>query len=179
MDSNIGISGKESIRLNGVKIENLPIRESVISAQQMKLVEDDERKDKIRLILHTYPKPKVAYLNSRISECEDNIAKQTAVRGESEKLISEYTGIITLCEFRDKELEGASKQQAAKLNLKYPPYNVKAMNKQIEQSRESISRIEEVIKKEYDSIVELKEVLGKCIERDIKLKALGVEIAAA
>ena len=176
--SNKGQLGIESIRLGGMKIQDLPIAELARSIPQLKIVEDAERQKKISDILDEYPNQRVAYLDSRVEECNTNIDRMAQVNAEQETLISEYTSIISLCKFRDKELEGLTdKEKIKELKKKFPPYNVKAMETQIEQSKEAIVKVAHVVSQEYDSIVALKEKMALCIQRDVKLRNLGVKIA--
>ena len=51
------------------------------------------------------------------------------------------------------------------------------METQIEQSKEAIVKVAHVVSQEYDSIVALKEKKALCIQRDVKLRNLGVKIA--
>jgi len=172
---NIGQIGLESVRIGGMKVCDLPIGEQARTIPQLRLVEDTERQNKIEGIIAKYPKQRVGYLAARVKECNENITRLQTTLAEQNKLINEYTAQISLCEFRDKELAKTSDEVEIKsLKKKYPPYNVDAMNKQIDQSRESIERIDVVIKKEFDSISELNEVMMKCSQRDTELKALGV-----
>ena len=181
--SNVGISGVDSIRIGEMKISDLPIAESAIAKQQIPLAEDTERQNKIENILRGYPKQSVPYLDSRVLECEVNIARIGEMKNQQSKLISEYTAQITLCKFRDKEIAKIDEDDPDKdrkvreLFKDFPPYQVPAMEQQITQSEEAIVRADEVIAKEYDSIAEMRELKGLCEQRDLKLRNLGAKVA--
>ena len=181
--SNIGISGVESIRIGEMKICDLPIAESAIAKQQIPLAEDVERQNKIADILVGYPKQGVNYLTSRIRECEENITKIGQMKNDQSKMISEYTAQITLCKFRDSEIEAIDDLDLDKpfkvkeLFKKFPPYQVPAMEQQIIQSNEAIERADGVIATEFNSIAEMRELKGLCQQRDMKLRYLNAKVA--
>ena len=62
------------------------------------------------------------------------------------------------------------KEQIKKIRKKTPPYNVEALNKQIEQFEESIERCDATIEQDYDSISEIREVLALAEQRDKELR---------
>ncbi len=180
-DSNIGETGLESIRLNGTRIHNLPIGEASRAVSQIPLVHTAERLTKIENIRAKYPKARVDYLQSRIGEAEENIKRTTKLKQDLATQISEYTGHISLCRFRDAEIERAAviadkaerDAHVRELNRRFPPYSVEAMEQQIKQSREGIERADDVIAQEYQSIAELNGVLQHCARRDAELRMLG------
>lgn len=172
---NIGLTGIDSIRLNGEKIEDLPIGESARAAMELQIVRNNDRKKQIDDIIKSSPTQDVIYLESRVVECEENIDRLGKVKGDQDKLINEYTATISLCEFRDIELSGETDKDRIKtLKRKFPPYNVAAMKQQIKQSFDSVEAITNVIAQEYSSIAELKELISRCVLRDSRLKALEI-----
>lgn len=179
-----GVLGPESIRLGGMKIQDLPIAEMAQAVSQLPLAEDTERQNKINDIIAGAPKQRVGYLEGRIAECEANIVRIQGMKSQQQQLISEYSAQIGLCAHRDKEIARIDEDDPNRdalisdLNKRFPPYNVAAMEQQIKQSTEAIERADEVIAQEYASISELKEYLALCRARDVKLRALGVEIKA-
>ena len=181
---NIGATGVDSIRINDMRICDLPIAESAIAKQQLPLAEDVERQNKINNILAGYPTHRVPYLESRIRECEVTISKIGEMKAQQSALISEYTSQITLCKFRDEEIaripdDDPDKEQKSKdLFKRFPPYKVEAMNQQIVQSTEAIERADEVIAEEYNNISEFREIKGLCEQRDSKLRHLGAKVVA-
>ena len=181
--SNIGDEGISSIRLGEMKICDLPIAEGARARSQLPLVEDTARQNEIENILAGFPKQRVDYLEGAIRECEVNILRIQEMKQQQSQLISEYTSQISLCEFRDNEIERIEvddPERDAKikdLKKRFPPYNVSAMQQQIVQSGEAIVRADEVIAQEYNSIAELREVLVMCQARDAKLRALGATVA--
>lgn len=181
---NIGVEGVESIRLGDLKICDLPIAESAIAQQQIPLAEDTERQNKINNILAGYPKQSISYIDSRLVECETNIGRVNQLKVQQSAMISEYTSQLTLCKFRDNEINKIEDDDPEKENKikelfkQFPPYNVEAMEKQIIQSEAALQRCDEVIAVEYNSIAELRELKGLCEQRDAKLRNLGAKVAA-
>jgi CRISPR/Cas system-associated endoribonuclease Cas2 len=181
---NVGVEGVASIRIGDMQICDLPIAESAIAKQQIPIAEDTERQNKINNILAGYPTQKISYLEGRINECRTNVERITQMKAEQSAMISEYTSQITLCKFRDEEIariddDDPEKDEKIKALFKrFPPYKVDAMNQQITQSNETIERGDAVIAQEYKSITELSEIKTLCEQRDIKLRHLGVKVAA-
>lgn len=181
---NVGISGLNSIRIGDMLIEDLPIAEGAIAKQQLPLAEDTERQNKINNILVGYPTQKVSYLEGRIRECEVNIARINEMKVQQQKMISDYTTQITLCKYRDDEIDRIEhddperEEKIKNLLKRFPPYNVEAMQQQINQSTEAIDQADGVIAQEYASIAEIKEVKALCEQRDLKLRNLGATVKA-
>jgi len=180
---NIGEVGIESIRIGGMKLKHLPIAESAYAKAQMPEAIATDTRNKIEGILKKYPTQRVAYLKSRIKECKENVKRIDTIRSQQNNMISEYTAHITMCKFRDDEIARLSEDDPDReskirdLNIRFPPYNVGEMQKQINQCVESIDRATEVVAREYASVAELSEVLGLCQKRDEELKAYGVRVA--
>jgi len=182
IDNNIGISGVDSIRIGDMKICDLPIAENALARQQIPLVEDTERQNKVNDIIVGSPKQRVTYLESRIVECQANVVRISEMKSQQQSIISEYTSHISLCKFRDKEIEKLVDDEdydtkVKELNKQFPPYSVSAMEQQIKQSVEAVERADDVIATEYNSMSELRELLVLCQQRDIQLRGLGVTIA--
>jgi len=181
--SNIGGSGVESIRIGGMKIADLPIAEHHSAKTQIPLAEDTERQNKINDVIVSSPKQRVDYLESRIIECQQNITRVGEMKLQQQAIISDYNSQISLCKFRDKEIEKIAEDDSERdskikeLFKQFPPYKVDAMEQQIVQSAEAIERAEDVIAQEYDSIAELREVLALCQQRDTTLRSLGATLA--
>ena len=182
-DSNIGQTGFDSIRLAGMRIQDLPIAEAAHAKMQIPLVLDNERKSKINNILKTYPSQRVDYLEARIKEAEKNINKIQNQRVEMNAKISEYNSLITMCKFRDDEISRISDDDSEKeskikdLYKRFPPYNVEAMETQIKQFQDTLEVGESVIAKEHADINEMRELVSLCRKRDSDLKSLGAKIA--
>lgn len=178
-DSNIGINGVPSIRLGGSSIENLPIAEAFGVKEQIPISIETERQNKIGNIKARYPKANVAWIESRIKECLENIEKIQNFRSKQMVSISDYTSQLAMCKYREGEIEQIvddDPDRAIKirdLKKRFPPYDVEAMKIQIVQFEEGCQRCDSVIKQEHDSIAELSEVLGRCKQRDLEIKRLG------
>jgi hypothetical protein len=103
--SNIGLEGIDSIRIGGMKIEDLPLANAHDVKMQMPLVEDTIRQNKIEDLIAKYPKQSVAYLQSRMEECKLNIDQQTGFKGEMGLKIQDYQGKISMDGYRDTQLK--------------------------------------------------------------------------
>lgn len=180
--TNIGTCGPNSIRVGGMKIQDLPMAELASAVSQIPIVEDTDRQNKVNDVVAGAPKQRVPYLKSRVVECEANIVRIGGMKQQQQQMISEYTAQIGLCKFRDKEIERLDEDDPEYKTLvkdlfkRFPPYKVSAMEQQIVQSTEAMERADDVVAQEYTSIAELREYLVLCESRDIKLRALGVEI---
>lgn len=175
---NIGEEGIDSIRIGGMPINSLNMVPLAHAKIQMAEVRKVQLQNKINGVKAKYPSQRVNYLDSRITECRENITRIQNMHEENNEKIMEYTSLIMACKMRDMEIaalpESPDKKQIIKEKfLKIPPYKVDAMHTQIEQFKETIERCTEVIAQEYDSIAEFNEVLGLCKQRDLELKNLG------
>ena len=103
--SNVGEEGIASIRIGGMKIEDLPLANAHDVKMQMPLVEDTIRQNKIEDLIAKYPKQKVDYLQSRMKECQVNIEQQTSFKGEMGLKIQDYQGKISMDGYRDTQLK--------------------------------------------------------------------------
>lgn len=179
-DSNIGILGVDSIRLGGMKVDSLPIREGAITAEQMPAIREADKQNTIENIRAKYPKQSQAWVRGAIRECEATITNVRGLKTDQDKMISDYSGHISLCAFRDAELLRLDSEKDAEeiksLKLRFPPYDVKAMKQQITQCKEAIVRSDIVIDKEHADISRFKELLSDCIRRDTELREHGVAI---
>ena len=72
-DSNKGTTGLESIRLNGMKIDNLPIAEGAHTKAQWADIQEADKQNTITNIRAKYPTQTVAWVTGAIREAEDTI----------------------------------------------------------------------------------------------------------
>lgn len=186
---NIGQMGIESIRIGGMTLDTLPMAEAALTKQQWSEKVADQKRQEVENILADSPHQKVSYLESRVVECQENIARIRTLKAGQQSMIDEYTGHISLCEHRDKEIakldhdrenmrisEHEHARLVKELKKQFPPYNVHAMQEQIDQCREAIVRSDSVIDQEFLSIDELKQVASLCRQRDKKLEPYGVKV---
>ena len=175
MKSNIGVKGPESLRLKNKKIEDLPLGQNNEARAGLKDFLKTHRETQKENIIAKFPKHKIEYLKASIKECELNIQKIKNFKLELKSQITEYRELIKDCNYRDQELEKLSdnnpedKKAMKELRLKYPPYNIDAMQQQIDQFYESIDRCDNVIEQDYKSIAEIKEVLALVNQREKEL----------
>jgi len=182
--SNLGETGVESIRINGLKVEGLPLGQGNEAVAQLPMARAAARLTKIANIRARYPKASVVYLESRVKECRENIDRIQTFKADTEKMIGEYKGHISLCAYRDKQIkiidtdtllnENAKEEKRKVLCCDFPPYDVVAMEQQVLQSTESLQKADGVISQEHDSIAEHNTIIMQCQQRDAELKALGV-----
>lgn len=189
MTSNVGETGVKSIRLKGMKIEELPLPMAARVQDQLELAKDTERQGKIEEIIATHPTQRVDYLESRIAECKQSQENMNKLALQEQQRIQEYQGHIEMSKHRDRELEKVKKalfsgdmtedfaaQQIKSLKLQFP-YVVERLQAQIDISNDSIKRFNEVSKRESTSIQELSECVALCRKRDELLKQFGVQQA--
>lgn len=175
--SNKGEYGVESVRVGGRRVDELPICEGAVTKIQMPDIHESARENEISQIKGKYPKQSVAWINGAIRECEATIKNVRRLIGEQRTMIDEYTGHITLCRHRDKELmklhDVDHADEIKALKKRFPLYNVKAMRDQVQQCNEALHRADGVIDAEHKSIAELRALLVVCEARDRELKAVG------
>lgn len=175
--SNIGETGVKSIRLKGMKIEDLPMAMQARVAPQMAIAEDTERQHKANGILKKYPTQRVDYLEGRIRECRTSMEGMNTLMLQEQKRIQEYQGHIEMCKHRDRMIdkldpvEDADEIKALKRQF---PYVIDRLEAQIQISNESIERFQEVVRREASDIEELSAVKALCVQRDVELKAIGL-----
>ena len=178
-ESNVGELGIESIRIAGMKIKDLPMVAGAHAKRGLPLAIDTERQNAIENILNRFPPQRIDYLEARVRECQAKITQLQQTKAEQSKIITDYTGHISMCKYRDEQLEKLNSEdpgeaaQIKDLKKRFPPYSVPAMQQQITQCEEAIGRCNDVIEKEYNSIAELQRVIGECTERDRQLNNLG------
>lgn len=154
---NIGESGIKSIRLDGRRVDDLPLGQGNEAIAQLPDAIASDRETKISNVKAKYPRPSVAYLESRIREAYHTIDKVTELREQQREHISEYAILISNCTRGIEEI----------------PYDVEALKTQVKQFEDAIKRCDKVIEREHKSIVQLTEVLGLAKQRDLELKNLG------
>ena len=143
----------------------------------MPAIHENERENQVNQIKGRYPTQTVAWIDGAIRGCEATLKNVRRLVGEQRTMIDEYTGLISLCRHRDKELmklhniDDADKIKA--LKKEFPLYNVQAMRDQIQQCNEALYRADGVIDAEHKSISELRALRIQCDARDRELKALG------
>jgi hypothetical protein len=183
-DSNIGKAGPDSIRINGMKPENLPIAEAARVQPQMAEARENERQNVIAGIRKKYPTQDVGYLEGRIKECRTSMDGMHEMMLREQQRIQEYQGHIEMCKHRDRMLaqldsrlrkgeigrtDYLAEQKALKLQF---PYVIDRLEEQVRISNESIERFQSVVKRETHDIEELNQVLALCRQRDAELKAV-------
>jgi len=177
--------GVESIRIKGQKIDDLPLGLGNQAKAQLPMAIEQERLNAIHTVNAEYPTHRIDYLVSRINECNENKTRMNQTIDAQNTMISDYTGQISMCKHRDREIEKlyADKTMPVErldfeikaLKKQFPPYDVAAMEQQIVQCREAIERCNKVKQQEDDSVAEFSGVVALCKERDKKLAQLGAK----
>ncbi len=177
--SNKWENGRKSIRIDGRRIDDLPFGQGNEAKEGLVEFIKTDKLTKSENVKAKYPKHKIAYLESRIKECEQNIVRIKEFKNELKGKIATYRQLIKDCDYRKQELDkyDADSPQDAKvmkeLRLKYPPYDIGSMEQQISQFEDGIDRSDDVIEKDYNSIAEIRQVLGLAEQRDKELKSIG------
>lgn len=177
-DKNIGQEGLSSIRINGSKIENLPLGQGESAKNGLSEFIKTDKETKANNIKARYPKVSEVYICAILQELSDNVKRVKDLRSDMKSKISEYTMLITQGMIRDSQLElfdtGNPEHSEAinELLKRFPPYNIKALEDQITQFEESIDRCNNVIEKEFESIAEFTKNLALVQQRDRELKAI-------
>lgn len=175
--SNIGQTGVESIRLNGMKVEDLPIAESARVQPQIAAAEETERRNKAEAVIKRYPTQRVDYLEGRIRECRKSMEGMHKLMLTEQERIQQYQGHVEMCKHRDRMLakldpdRDADEIKALKIQF---PYVIDRLEEQIRISNESIERFQQVVRRETNDIEELNQTLSLCRQRDKELEALGM-----
>jgi hypothetical protein len=180
--SNKGEVGVKSIRIAGMKFDDLPIAESALAKQQLPEAEKNEKENQIANIKARYPTQNVNYLIGRIREARGMIARFQQERNRIGHDRLQYKVLLSDAEKRDIEIEDLKQQdlgeedfnaKVRELNKRYGPWQVKGLSDQILQFEDSIRRFDETIQREQEVIDELSELLGECRARDKELSRLG------
>ncbi len=101
---NIGEIGLQSIRIKGLRIDELPIAEKYLARKQLRLAEDDDRQEKIKFVMETHPPYQVSALKAQVTACRTSIQRAQMVIDQENQRIEEYAVHISLCERRDVAL---------------------------------------------------------------------------
>ena len=173
--SNIDVIGVNSIRLNGQRVEELPLAERASALQQLPLAYDAERQSEIESVLARYPKQDIAAIQARIQEAQDNIHRITKMLGNQRDMINNYNHIKNMCKLRDKELSFYP-EDGPERNEKIREWNIQLANantsaymvyddmikfdEQIEQCEDSIKKAEDVIERERNDIRMMEKLCG-------------------
>ncbi|MDB4490055.1 hypothetical protein N9045_00925 [bacterium] len=175
-DNNVGQEGYESLRINGSKIGNLPLGQGEKARQGLAEFIKTEKQTKVNNIKAKYPNVSEAYIEAALKELKNNISRVKQMKNGMKDKIAEYSTLVTQSQVRDAQTAQLSKdnpaeaKQIKELLKKYPPYNVKALQDQIEQFEQSIDRCNSVLEREYESIAEFRGTLALIKQREIELR---------
>lgn len=180
MNDNIGKTGIDSIRIANTRIEDLPFVAKEQSKSGIALAMETEKQNRIDVVEAKYPAESIAYLDGWIKEVNSNIKNIQNLKTEQSNIITDYTGHISMCKYRDEELAKLDEtvpgelEQIKILKNRFPPYNVEKMEQQIQMCRDSLDRCDDVIEKEFKTLSMLQERRSLCEMRNKELAALGV-----
>jgi len=177
-DSNKGKEGLDSLRINGSKLDNLPLGQGEKAKEGLVDFLKTDKETKVNNINAKYPKVSEEYIRGTLKELNTNIKRVKNMKKDLQGNISEYRALITEGRFRDVQIEQLNKdnpedaEKIKQLLKQYPPYNIQALEEQIEQFEQSIERCDSVIEQEYKSIAEFTKNLALVQQRDRELKAI-------
>ena len=177
-DSNEGKDGYDSIRINGSKVDNLPLGQGEKAREGLRDFLKTDKQTKENNVKAKYPDVSEDYVKGVIKECKGNIERVKQMKKDLQGKIAEYTVLITQGKIRDSQIElfdkenPEHKEKIKELLKQFPPYNMQALEEQIKQFEESIERCDSVIEKEYESIAEFTKNLALVQQRDRELKAI-------
>lgn len=172
-DSNIGQVGVSSIRIDGLKIGNLPLGQGNDAKTGLVGFLKTDKETRVNNILAKYPKHKLEFLQSQIRECRRNIERMKDLKCQLREKISEYRKLIVDCMHGEQELmkcDDKTSIRAKELRLKYPAYDIDALDIQIKQFEDTIVNCDRVIEQDHESIVEIGKVLSLVEQRERELK---------
>lgn len=177
--SNRNEAGVRSIRIGGMRVDDLPIAEAALTKEQLPEALETERQNMIGVVRAGFPDQSVAYLKGRIEECLRNLKKFRQERGNIEAQVQQYSGLLALCKLRDKEMgkleedDPEFKQKVNALRDQFGFYQTQAMEKQMIQFEESIGRFDDAVGLEQESLKTLRKTITLCEVRDKELAKLG------
>ena len=177
-DSNKGKDGYDSIRINGSKIDNLPLGQGEKARQGLEDFIKTDKETKKNNINAKYPDVSEEYVKAVIKESKGNIERVKKTIKTLKEKKAEYSVLITESKIRDNQIQQLNKEnpedaeKIKQLLKQFPPYNIKALEDQIFQFEESIERCGSVMEQEWDSIAEFTKNLALVQQRDRELKAI-------
>lgn len=175
-DRNIGLKGLESLRIDGMKIGNLPLGQGNEAREGLADFLKTEKETLRNNITAKFPKHKRDFLEAQIKECRGNIKRIKNFKEKLKEDILEYRQLIKNCEYRKSELAKYNKEnpddleKMKEIRLKYPPYDEVALEQQIVQFEEAIERCNDVIEQDYESINEIQQILVLVEQKERELK---------
>jgi phage shock protein A len=177
-DSNKGKEGLDSLRINGSKLDNLPLGQGEQARLGLADFLKTDKETKENNIKAKYPKVSEEYINGTIKELRANIKRVREMKSGLKNKIAEYNTLITQGKIRDAQIELLNKdnpedaKKIRELLKQFPPYNIQALEDQISQFEESIKRCDAVIDQEHDSIAEFNKNLALVQQRDRELRSI-------
>lgn len=181
-DSNKGKEGLDSLRINGSKLDNLPLGQGEKAKEGLVDFLKTDKETKENNIRAKYPKVSEEYIRGILREVNHNIKRAKGLKKDLQGKIAEYRTLITQGQIRDSQIEQLNKEnpedaeKIKQLLKQFPPYNIKALEEQVTQFEQSIERCDSVIEKEYESIAEFTKNLALVQQRDRELKAIKQDL---
>lgn len=177
-DNNKGKEGLDSLRINGSKIDNLPLGQGEKAKEGLVDFLKTDKETKENNIRAKYPKVSEEYIHATIKELNSNIQRVKGLKKDLSAKISEYRMLVTQGQVRDAQIEQLNEdnpedaKKIKELLKQYPPYNIEALETQIVQFETSIERCDSVIEQEYESIAEFTKNLALVQQRDRELRTI-------
>lgn len=177
-DSNKGQEGLDSLRINGTKLDNLPLGQGEVAKAGLADFIATDRETKENNIRARYPKVTEDYIVGTLRELNLNIKRIKSLKKDLKDQINEYSSLITQSQIREAKMESLNPenpedaQKIKELRKKYPPYSLEALRLQVSQFEDSIERCNSVIEQEYESIAEFTKNLALIQQRDREIRAI-------
>ncbi len=177
-DSNKGQEGLDSVRINGKKIDNLPLGQGEVAKVGLADFIETDKETKENNIRAKYPNVTEEYIVGTLRALNANIKRVKSLKKDLKSNIEEYTLLITQSEIREAKMEYLNSEnpddakKIKELLKKYPPYNIPALKLQVSQFEDSIERCNAVIEQEFQSIAEFTKNLALIQQRDREIRAI-------
>lgn len=177
-DSNKGQEGLDSLRINGTKLDNLPLGQGEIAKAGLADFIATDRETKENNIRAKYPNVTEDYIVGTLRELNLNVKRVKSLKKELKNNIDEYSILITQAQIREAQMESLNSEnpedakKIKELLKKYPPYDLDSLRSQVVKFEESIDRCNDVIEQEYESIAEFTKNLALIQQRDREIRAI-------
>jgi chromosome segregation ATPase len=195
--SNRGVRGPKSLRINGQKISELPLGMGEAAKEQLPMMIDQERKNRVNSIIARFPRGTLEQYNARISECERNIKLFGDERTKTRTKMQEYQLLMRNNDGRDRAEVEAEVQQLVidsgkpqpgtpefedlrakirDLDATIQPYDGPALWQQVKQFQDDVERYEVAVEKERAAMGDMKLAIKMIGQRDREITAAMSEV---
>ena len=131
-DSNKGKEGFDSLRINGSKLDNLPLGQGEKAKEGLVDFLKTDKETKKNNIRAKYPKVSEDYIRGTLKELNENIKRVKGLKKDLQEKIAEYTMLITQGKIRDSQIPLFDKEnpehreKIKQLLRQFPPLQYKS-----------------------------------------------------